>query len=57
MKTECEDQCYEYEWCMCEAVETIQSHIEIDIVDLSETDKKKYFKQLNKKIIEIKKIC
>jgi len=46
--------CDVMEWCICEAVETIQTHIEVDIVDLSEEDKKKYFEKLQQKIKAIK---
>ena len=46
--------CDAMEWCICEAVETIQTHIEVDIVDLSEDDKKKYFDKLQQKIKAIK---
>ena len=46
--------CDGMEWCICEAVETIQTHIEVDIVDLSDEDKKKYFDKLQKKIKAIK---
>ena len=46
--------CDDLKWCICEAVETIQTHIEVDIVDLSEEDKKKYFDRLQQKIKAIK---
>ena len=46
--------CDDLNWCICEAVETIQTHIEVDIVDLSEEDKKKYFDRLQQKIKAIK---
>ena len=42
-------------WCMCEAVESIQTNIEEDLVGLSKEWKRKYFNKLDEKIKEIKK--
>ena len=47
--------CDALNWCICEAVENIQEHIEVDVVDLSQEDKKKYFERLQQKIKEMNK--
>ena len=37
-------------WCICEAVETIETKIEYDINDLSKKEKRKYIDKLYEKL-------
>jgi hypothetical protein len=46
----CKKTCDVDIWCICEAVETIETRIENDIVDLSKKQKKKYIDKLYEKI-------
>ena len=46
----CKKTCDVDIWCICEAVETIETKIENDIVDLSKKQKKKYIDKLYEKI-------
>jgi len=50
----CDDKCHIDDWCICEAVQLIEKHIEDDLIDLSEENKNKYFKMLNDRIRELK---
>ena len=46
----CKKTCDVDIWCICEAVETIETRIENDIVDLSKKQKKKYIDKLYEKL-------
>ena len=46
----CKKTCDVDIWCICEAVETIETKIENDIVDLSKKQKKKYIDKLYEKL-------
>lgn len=43
----CQSICDIDDWCMCEAVQSLETKIEEDIKDLSLKDKKNYFSFLN----------
>ena len=42
----CKKTCDIDTWCICEAVETIETNIENDIDDLSKKEKRKYLDKL-----------
>ena len=45
----CKKTCGIDTWCICEAVETIETKIEYDINDLSKKEKRKYIDKLYEK--------
>ena len=46
----CEKTCDADEWCICEAVQLIETNIEDDIKDLSEKEKEEYLLYLHERI-------
>ena len=46
----CKKTCDIDTWCICEAVETIETKIEYDINDLSKKEKRKYIDKLYEKL-------
>jgi|TARA_E500000318_G_scaffold96654_1_gene97124 hypothetical protein len=46
----CKKNCDADIWCVCEAVETIETKIENDIDDLSKKEKKEYLDKLYEKL-------
>ena len=46
----CKKTCDVDIWCICEAVETIETKIEYDINDLSKKEKRKYIDKLYEKL-------